>query len=167
MKNMTEENLKAAFAGESQAHLKYLAFSEKAEQDGRANVARLFAAASFSEQIHAKAHLKTLSGIGGTSENLAGAIGGEAFEVNEMYPAFMAVSEKQEESAATRSFLRAFEAEKIHGELYTRAKTAVDAGADVYLDDVWVCGHCGFTTEGAQPDKCPFCGAPRERFSKF
>lgn len=168
MHSMTEANLKAAFAGESQAHVKYLNFSEKAKAENKPNVARLFAAASYSEQVHASSHLKKgLAGVASTSENLAAAINGEGFEVDEMYPAFMSVAESQGETAAKTSFNRANEAEKIHRALYSKAKEAVDAGNDAAIGDVWVCGNCGSTSEGAQPDKCSLCGAGPEVFVKF
>jgi rubrerythrin len=167
MRPMTQENIKAAFAGESQAHLKYLNFADKAAKEDKPNVARLFQAAAFSEQIHAGAHLRVMQGVGATVDNLAGAIGGESFEVDEMYPAYIAVAKDQDDQAAMTSFKRAYEAEKVHKQLYGRAKTAVEAGADVQLQDVFVCGHCGFTIEGARPDKCPMCGHPGEQFKQF
>ena len=167
MRKMTEENLKAAFAGESQAHLKYLVFAERAEREGLANVARLFRAASFAEQTHATKHLQALQGIGGTADNLAAAIAGETFEVEEMYPAYNAVAELQGETTALRSMQRALEAEKVHAALYTRAKEAAMAGKDAEIGPVVVCQSCGYTAEGEAPDRCPLCGAPRERFSKF
>jgi rubrerythrin len=167
MKKMTEQYLKESFAGESQAHIKYLAFSERAERDGLAHVARLFRAASFAEQIHATAHLRTLSGIGTTVENLAAAIGGETFEFEEMYPAYIAVAKAQEEPKAERSFQRAMDAEKVHAALYSRAKQAADLGRDTEMGPVVVCGVCGYTAEGEAPDVCPFCGAKHDRFVKF
>jgi len=167
MRAMTEENLKAAFAGESQAHMKYLSFSEKAQTEGKPNVARLFAAASFAEQAHATAHLRTLKGIGETAGNLAIAIGGEDFEVSEMYPAYIAVAEAQDEGGAKKSFFRAFEAEKVHRSLYERAREAVDAGSDVDLGSVCVCECCGWTGEGDAPDRCPLCNAPKDRIRQF
>ncbi len=167
MKKMTQTDLEAAFAGESQAHVKYAAFADKAEQEGKANVARLFRAASFAEQVHATKHLKTLSGIGGTSDNLEAAMGGEGFEVDEMYPAYMAVADAQAEPAAHKTFSRAFEAEKVHRALYKKAKEAVDAGGDADAAPVWVCDHCGFTGEGEAPDRCPLCGAAKERIRTF
>jgi rubrerythrin len=167
MHKMTEENLKAAFAGESQAHMKYLNFSAKAQQEGLANIARLFAAASYAEQVHASAHLRVLGGTGSTVDNLAGAIEGEGFEVAEMYPAFMSVAETQAEQGANTSFYRANEAEKVHKTLYTAAREAAMTGKDAELGDIYVCPVCGFTAEGAQPDKCPLCGASGERMMKF
>ncbi|MBI3944507.1 MAG: rubrerythrin family protein [Armatimonadetes bacterium] len=167
MRKMTEENLKAAFAGESQAHVKYLNFSERAQRDGKPNVARLFAAASFAEQVHATAHLRVLKGIGATAENLAAAIGGEGFEVDEMYPAYVAVAEAQGEAGAKRSFNWALEAEKIHRALYERAAGAVEAGKDLELESIWVCSACGYTLDGEVPDKCPLCGASKERLTRF
>ena len=167
MKKMTEQNLKDAFAGESQAHIKYLAFAERAERDGLASVARLFRAASFAEQIHATAHLRTLSGIGTTAENLGAAIGGETFEFEEMYLAYIAVAKAQEEAKAERSFQRAMDAEKVHAALYSRAKEAVELGRDTEVGPVVVCSVCGYTAEGEAPEVCPFCGAKHEKFVKF
>ncbi|MHB1162160.1 MAG: rubrerythrin family protein [Chloroflexota bacterium] len=167
MKKMTEGNLKASFAGESQAHVKYLAFAERAERDGMPNVARLFRAASFAEQVHATKHLQVLQGIGSTTDNLDAAIDGETFEFEEMYPSYMAVAELQGETAALKSMQRANEAEKVHAQLYSRAKEAATSSRDVEMGQVVVCQACGYTAEGDAPDKCPLCGAPRERFSKF
>ena len=167
MKEMTKANLSAAFAGESQAHMKYLAFADIAERDGFLNVARLFRAASFAEQMHATAHLRALSGIGETVANLEAAIGGETFEVNEMYPAYSAVAKTQDEKGAIQSMERALEAEKVHAQLYTRAKESAAAKKDFDLSAIFVCEVCGWTVEGAAPDKCPLCGAPAKRFRKF
>ena len=167
MKEMTKANLSAAFAGESQAHMKYLAFADIAEREGFANVARLFRAASFAEQMHATAHLRALSGTGPTVANLEAAIGGETFEVNEMYPAYLAVAKAQEEKGAIVSMERAFEAEKVHAQLYTRAKESTAAKKDLDLSAVFVCEVCGWTVEGTAPEKCPMCGAPATRFRKF
>lgn len=167
MRKMTEENLKAAFAGESQAHVKYAAFADRAEREGLTNVARLFRAASFAEQVHATKHLMALQGIGGTADNLAAAIAGETFEVEEMYPAYNAVAELQGEPAALKSMQRALEAEKVHAALYAKAREAAASGRDAEIGTVVVCQACGYTAEGEAPDRCPLCGAPRERFSKF
>ena len=167
MNEMTKENLKAAFSGESQAHMKYLAFADKAEKEGFANVGRLFRAIAFAEQAHATSHLRTVGGLGSTSENLAVAIAGENFEVDEMYPAYIAVAEAQEEKRAERSMNWALEAEKIHAEMYAAAKKAVDGGSDAEIGTIWICDMCGYTVEGEAPDKCPICGAPRERFKSF
>lgn len=167
MKKMTEQNLKDSFAGESQAHIKYLAFADRAERDGLAHVARLFRAASFAEQIHATAHLRTLNGIGSTAENLQAAISGETFEFEEMYLAYLAVAQAQEEAGALKSFQRANDAEKVHAALYSRAKEAVALGRDTEMGSVVVCGVCGYTHEGDAPDECPFCRAKKEKFVKF
>jgi NAD(P)H-nitrite reductase large subunit/rubrerythrin len=167
MHKMTEENVKAAFAGESQAHIKYRNFSEKAEAEGRANVARLFLAASFAEQVHAGRHLAVLGGVGSSGDNLAAAIEGETFEVREMYTAYIAVADAQAEDEALESFNHAMKAEVQHQELYQRAQKAVDAGSDVTLGDIQVCAGCGYTAEGEAPERCPVCGAPREKFVKF
>jgi rubrerythrin len=167
MKKMTEENVKGAFAGESQAHMKYLAFAQTAETEKLANVARLFRANSFAEQIHAGNHLKTLGGIKKTGENLQAAIDGETFEVTEMYPAYIKVGEDQGEKMAVMYFNYAIAAEKVHAGLYKRAKESVDKGEDLEYFPVQVCGVCGFTVEGEAPDKCPVCGSPKNKFVKF
>lgn len=167
MRKMTEDNLKAAFAGESQAHMKYAAFAEKAKQENYPNVARLFRANSFAEQVHATNHLKTLSGIGTTERNLEDAIEGETFEVDEMYPAYIQVAQEQEEKGAETMTKWALAAEKVHAELYRKAKEAISQGRDVAIEAIHVCQVCGFTVEGEAPDVCPICGSPKEKFKKF
>ena len=167
MKKMTEENLKNAFAGESQAHMKYLAFAEKAEKDNLPNVARLFRANAFAEQVHATNHLKTLSGLGKTEDNLQEAIEGETFEVEEMYPVYIRVAEEQQEKRAEAVTKWALEAEKVHAGLYKKAKKAVAAGNDMEFSPLHVCQVCGFTVEGEAPDICPVCGSPKEKFTRF
>ncbi len=167
MHKMTEENLQAAFAGESQAHMKYLNFAKKAAEEGKDNVARLFRATSFAEQAHASHHLDVLGGIESTSQNLGEAMAGENHEVEEMYPAFMAVADAQDEDDAYEAFDYALKAEVQHHDLYQRAKQAVDAGGDAQLDDIHVCSFCGQTIEGDAPDKCPVCRSPKKNFVKF
>jgi len=167
VRRMTEENLKAAFAGESQAHTRYLIYAEEAKRHGLENVARLFTAIAYAELVHATNHLRALGGIGKTSDNLAKAIEGETFEVDEMYPAYVEVAKLQNEKAAERSATWALEAERIHAEMYRKAKEAVDAGKDVEIGDIYICEVCGYTTEGEPPDRCPICNASKERFRKF
>lgn len=167
MRPMTKEDLSAAFAGESQAHMKYLAFAAKAEREGLKNVARLFQAVSFAEQVHATNHLRTLGQIQSTSENLEAAIGGENYEVNEMYPSFIANAESEGEKAAIQSETWALEAEKIHAELYDKTKAVVDSGADADLDTINICSVCGWTGVGEAPDRCPVCNAKSELFKQF
>jgi rubrerythrin len=167
MKQMTTANLKAAFAGESQAHIKYLAFADKAAKEGYPEVARLFKAIAYAEQIHAIGHLRVLGGIGSTTANLEAAISGENYEVNEMYPAFDAVAKLQEEKKAIRSIRFALEAEKGHEELYTEARETVAAGKDIEAATVYVCPVCGHTSIGEAPDKCPICGLPKEKYQEF
>jgi rubrerythrin len=167
MRKMTEANLWTAFAGESQAHMRYLIFADKAEKDGHTNVARLFRAISFAEQVHATNHLKALDGIDTTAVNLQTGINGETYEVEEMYPAFRAVAELQGEKAAVRSTGWALEAEKVHAALYSDAKTAVEGGDDVQIDEIFICEVCGWTGTGEKPDRCPICGAKAERIRTF
>ena len=167
MKEKTEKNLKDAFAGESQAHMKYLAFADKAEKENFSNVARLFRANSYAEQVHATNHLRTLNGIKKTTENLQEAIEGETYEVEEMYPAFVKDAEEEQEKGAETVTKWAMEAEKVHAELYKKAKEAVEKGQDIEFQPVHVCQVCGFTVEGEAPDICPVCGSPKDKFTRF
>jgi rubrerythrin len=167
MKEMTKENLKAAFAGESQAHIKYLAFSQRAEKEGKPNIARLFHSIAYAEQVHAINHLKELGGIGDTAANLGSAIDGENFEVDEMYAAYLSVAEAQEEKGARRSMNYAMQAEKIHATMYSEAKLSAEAGEDIEIGQVYVCPVCGFTHIGEPPDRCPVCNAKKESFKAF
>ena len=167
MRRMTEENLKAAFAGESQAHMRYLIFAEVAEREGKPNIARLFRAIAYAEQVHAANHLRELAGVQGTPENLDAAIAGETFEVEEMYPAYHEVAELQGEKGAQRSTHYALEAEKIHAEMYRKAKEVAEKGRDIELKTVYICPVCGYTVEGEAPEYCPVCGASRDRFRAF
>ena len=167
MKKMTEGNLGNAFAGESRAHMKYLIFADKADEEARPNVARLFRAIAYAEQVHAANHLNALGLVGDTASNLQAAIDGENFEVEEMYPAYRAVAELQGERRAVQSMNFALEAEKIHAGMYQKAKQAVDSGSDIKLGDVFICSVCGYTVEGEAPERCPVCGATRARFRKF
>ena len=167
MHKMTQANLEAAFAGESQAHMKYLFFADRAEREGFPNVARLFRAISYAEQVHATNHFKALGNLGETLANLVAAIGGETYKVEEMYPAFGAVAELQEERAAIRSNKWALEAERVHAGMYEMARQAVLAGQDAEVGDVHICQVCGWTVEGEPPERCPLCGAKREQFTAF
>ena len=167
MRKMTQTNLEAAFAGESQAHMKYLTFADQAEQEGYPEVARLFRAISFAEQVHATNHLRELGGIGDTVANLEMAVRGENYENTEMYPAFNAVAKLQEEKGAMRSIRYALEAEKIHEAMYGEARQMVAAGSDIKSAPVFVCSVCGYTVIGEAPDKCPICGAKKEKFRQF
>jgi len=167
MRKMTEENLKAAFAGESQAHMRYLIFADIAEQEGKPNIARLFRAIAYAEQVHATNHYRELGMIRKSPHNLELAIDGETFEVEEMYPAYHAVAKLQGEKGAELSTHYALEAEKIHAQMYEKAKEAAQAGRDLELDTVYICPVCGYTAEGEAPEYCPVCGAPRDKFKAF
>jgi rubrerythrin len=160
----TQENLEAAFAGESQANRKYLAFAKKAEADGFPQVAKLFRAAAEAETVHAHAHLKALGGVKETAENLGEAIQGEGHEFREMYPPFLAEAEKEGNTAAARSFRYALAVEEIHHDLYGKALAAVEKGGDLPDEPIHVCPVCGNTFVGATPDTCPVCGVKREKF---
>ena len=168
MKKMTEKSLVEAFAGESMAHMKYLAFSEIAENEGYPNVAKLFKAISYAEQVHATNHARNLGYLGKTEENLQAGIDGEEFEVEEMYPAYDAIAKLQDEKGAQRSIHYAVEAEKIHAAYYQEAKEKVKQGRDFDLTAVYICPVCGYTqVDGELPDKCPVCGVANSKFKKF
>jgi len=160
----TADNLKEAFAGESQANRKYLAFAKKADEEGYAQVARLFRAAADAETVHAHAHLRVMKGVGDTASNLEEAIGGETHEFTEMYPAFIEEAEKEGASAAAMSFSNANAVEKIHAGLYSKALENLGNNQAV---DYYVCQVCGNTVEGEPPDKCPICGAPKKMFNRI
>ncbi|KUK26764.1 MAG: Rubrerythrin [Acetothermia bacterium 64_32] len=164
---MTEKNLEGAFAGESQAHMRYLIFAEVAERERKPNIARLFRAIAYAEQVHATNHLRELGMIKGTPQNLDVAVAGETFEVEEMYPVYNEVARFQGERGAERSTHYALEAERIHAQMYNMAKEAAEGGQDVELETVYICPVCGYTVEGEAPEYCPVCGAPRENFKGF
>jgi len=160
----SKENLEAAFAGESQANRKYLAFAKKADTDGYPQVAKLFRAAAEAETIHAHAHFKVLGGVGDTADNLVDAVAGEGYEFREMYPKFLAEAEAEENDAAVRSFRFALAVEEVHHGLYEKALESVKGGSDLPRMPIYVCPVCGNTFEGETPDKCPVCNVPKEKF---
>lgn len=167
MKKMTEENVKAALAGESQAHIKYAAFAGKAETDKLPNVARTFKANSYAEQVHASNYVRVLGALGSTKDNLQAAVGGESFEIDEMYPAYTVTAQSQGEKTAETYFNYALAAEKVHAGMYKAASEAVTAGRDIEFKPIHVCPVCGFTMEGEAPDRCPVCSTPKDRFVAF
>lgn len=160
----TEQNLAEAFAGESQANRKYLAFSKKADQDGLPQVAKLFRAAAAAETIHAHAHFRVMGGVQSTTENLEAAIEGEGFEFEKMYPKFLKEAEEEGNKPATFSFKHALAVEEIHHGLYTDALNSVQAGKDLAETQIYVCPVCGNTVKGAVTDKCPICNCPADKF---
>ncbi|MFX1514051.1 MAG: rubrerythrin family protein [Promethearchaeota archaeon] len=163
----TDENLMAAFAGESQANRKYLAFAKKAEKDGFPQVARIFRSAAAAETVHAHAHLRVYGGIKNTLENVKAAITGEHYEFTKMYPEFIEDAKIEGNKAAERTFDYANQVEKVHHELYSKALKAVEEGEDLPIQKMFVCNVCGYTTEGGVPDKCPVCGASHEKFMEI
>lgn len=167
MRKMTEANLKAAFAGESQANIKYLAFAEKAEREGLPEAARLFTAIAYAERVHAINHLRQLGGIGDTATNLGEAMNGENYEITEMYPAFEAVANLQSEKGALRTIFYALEAEKTHEVMYDDAQKIVKTGEDLPVQKVSVCSVCGYSVFGDAPDRCPICRAVAAKFKEF
>lgn len=160
----TLDNLKEAFAGESQANRKYLAFAKKADEEGYFQVARLFRAAAAAETVHAHNHLTVMKGIGSTDENLKVAIAGEVEEFKEMYPAFIEESKEEKNDAATWSFDVANKVEEIHAGLYEKALNTLGENVETIY---YVCNFCGNTVEKNAPDICSVCGAPEKEFLKI
>jgi len=163
----TMDNLQEAFAGESQANRKYLAFAKKADEDGLPQVAKLFRAAAEAETVHAHAHLRVMGGIKSTTENLEEAIEGEAAEFREMYPKFLATAQEEGMKPAEFSFKNALAVEEIHHALYSKALEAVKSGNDLPATPVFVCPVCGNTVEGNVPDTCPVCNVPGSKFQQI
>jgi len=167
MREMTEKFLQEAFAGESMAHMRYLLFADRAEEEGLTELARMFRAIAYAEKVHAGNHLEVLGGLRSAPDNIQTCIQGETYEIEEMYPVFNATAKLQDESGAVRSTHYALEAEKIHAEWYRKAKEAVEKGEDVRVGTIQICSVCGHTREGEAPEKCPICGASREKFVQF
>ncbi len=161
----TNENLKEAFAGESQANQKYRAFAKKAEKEGFVNIAKLFRTTAEAERIHAEGHLKALEGIASTAENLQEAIDGETFEFTEMYPPM--VDQAVSDGHKAKTMLKfAVDAEKVHAQIYAKALEAVKNGVDMDVTDFYLCAVCGYIELGAAPEKCPVCGAKQQVFAQ-
>jgi rubrerythrin len=158
------EGLQGAFAGESQANRKYLAFAEKADREGFPQAAKLFRAAAAAETIHAMSHLRTLGGIKSTAENLEEAAAGENYESTTMYPNFLKDADTEGEKAARLSFDKAYKAEIVHEKLYREMIADLQKGGTF---DYYLCPVCGYIEKGSAPDKCPLCGTPKERFEIF
>ena len=162
----TNDNLAAAFAGESQANRKYLFFAEKAEEEGHKQIARLFRAAAEAETAHARNHLRVMQGIKSTMDNLLAAVGGENHEFTEMYPDFIKQAESEGEDKASHSFDIANQVERIHHSLFQAAASMLEKGQPMEEKPFYVCQYCGNTVEGEAPEKCPICGAPRKMFKR-
>jgi len=163
----SEDDLKAAFAGESQANRKYLAFAKKADEEGFPQIAKIFRAAAEAETVHAHNHLRAMGGIKSTIVNVKAAVEGEHYEFNKMYPEFLEDAKAEGNKDAERTFNWANEVEKVHHKLYEAALEAVEAGKDLEKKEVYVCPFCGYTVEGEAPDKCPVCGAAKDKFKKI
>ena len=161
--NKTKENLLKAFAGESQANRKYLAFAKKADKEGYPQVAKLFRAAAEAETVHAHSHLNALGAIKSTAENLKEAIDGETDEFEKMYPEMIETAKTEGDDIAKRSFHFANQVEKVHEILYQKALKNIDQLEEV---DYYICPVCGNTVENEPPEKCPVCGAPQKAFFK-
>jgi rubrerythrin len=162
----TTENLKGAFAGESQANRRYLAFARKAEKDGLTQIAKLFRAAAEAETIHALNHLQITGEVKSTSENLKTAVSGETFEFKTMYPEYLAEAKSEGNKQAVWSFDVANKVEQIHADLFSKAIEALKTGEKPTAVDYFVCSVCGNTVEGEAPERCPVCGVLKTKFFK-
>jgi rubrerythrin len=159
----TEQNLMEAFAGESQANRRYLAFAKQADKEGYPQAARLFRAAAEAETVHAHAHLRALGGVRSTVENLKEAVSGERHEFKDMYPAMIEAAREEGNKAAERTFTYANEVEKVHAALYQKALDKLEELEEV---DYYVCSVCGYTCESEPPERCPVCNAKSQAFFK-
>lgn len=178
---MTADFLRSAYGGESMAHMRYIYWGEAAEKEGFGNIAKLFKAISYAEQVHANNHFRELNlakgdftvasgavfGVGSLVENLQGAINGELHEVDQMYPVYLEAAKFQDEKGAQRSFRFALEAEKIHAKLFQDAQNAAKEGKDLPLKTVNICPVCGHTILDEIPDNCPVCGAKKDLYVTF
>jgi len=160
----TSENLEAAFAGESQANRRYLFFAKKAEDEGYKQIARLFRAAADAETVHARNHMRVMQEVKSTRENLMTAREGENYEFVEMYPSFIKQAEAEGADKARDSFDLANKVEQIHHHLFETSLGKLEKGEAIDEKSIYVCQVCGNTVEGEAPEKCPICGAPREKF---
>ncbi len=163
MAEKTLENLMAAFAGESQANRKYLAYSKKAEKEGKTNAAKLFRAAADAETLHAHKHFETAGKVGDTAANLKDAVAGETYEYSDMYPSFLETAKAEGDKAAVATFSLAMAAEEVHAKLYKEALENLDETEEVFY---YLCPVCG-NIEKARPDKCSICGVPGDKFIKY
>lgn len=163
----TDDNLKAAFAGESQANRLYLAFAKAADQEGFPQIAKLFRAAAEAETVHAHNHLRVMAQVKSTAENLGTAVTGETFEFTKMYPQFIEEAKQEGNKKAVQSFDYANKVEQIHAKLYQKAIDTVKTKIDLPKADLYVCPVCGNTFEGSTPDLCPICATPKEKFMKI
>lgn len=175
------EDLRTSFGGESQAHMRYKIWGDKAEKEGFPTVAKMYEAISFAEGVHAQSHfnvMKSISGdfevtamggfgVGSTKENLEASAGGENWEVETMYPEFIKRAEEAGEKAAVISMNYAMEAEKAHEKFFNEAKEAVNEGKDPGFENIFTCPGCGYAAHGEVPDKCPVCGNLKENFKYF
>lgn len=162
--SQTQENLQAAFAGESQANRKYLAFAKVAEKEGKPNLAKLFRVVAEGETIHALKHLGVLGQVGSSVENVKAAIAGETYEIETMYPQFIVEAQAENNGAAGISFVGANAVEKTHQAAFIKALEAVEGGSDIEAKEYHICSVCGELFEGVEPDNCPICKAPKEKF---
>ncbi|WP_457558567.1 rubrerythrin family protein [Candidatus Harpocratesius sp.] len=163
----SEKDLLAAFAGESQANRKYLAYAKKADKEGFHQIARVFRAAAAAETVHAHNHFRVYGGVKSLVENIQDAINGEHYEFTEMYPEFLKNAQEEENKKAEQSFYWANEVEKIHHKLYSDALTAAEKGEDLPESEMYVCPVCGYTIEGEPPENCPICNAKGSIFMKI
>ena len=163
----TQENLQAAFAGESQANRRYLFFAGKADKDGHKQIVKLFRATAMAETVHAHNHLRVMGDIKSTKENLEAAISGENYEFTEMYPDFIKQAKSDKNEPAENSFDLANKVEKIHHGLFQKAFDSLESDQPLGDEPYFVCQFCGNTVEAEAPEKCPICGAPRSQFKRI
>ena len=162
----TDENLKAAFAGESQANRLYLAFAKKAEEEGYTQAAKLFKAAAEAETVHALNHVQITGQVKSTLDNLGTAVSGETYEFKKMYPDFLATAKEEDNKQASWSFDVANKVEQVHTKLFKKAIDAMKNNKELEKVDYYICSVCGNTVETSPQEKCPVCASPNEKYFK-
>jgi len=163
----TQDNLMEAFAGESQANRRYLAFAAKAEKEGYKNVARIYRAIAEAETVHALKHHEIAGKVNSTADNLAVSVEGETHEFTVMYPEFIATAKAEDQAAALRSFEFANAAEEVHGGIFQRMLAMVKKGDDHPDEQVSLCPVCGWVGTGEPPERCPICNTLAKMFRSF
>lgn len=166
-REMTRKFLQDAFAGESMAHMKYLTFAEDARKKGKEKLAKMWEAVAYAEFVHARNHFIALGNLGEVKDNLKSSYEGENFEIEEMYPVYGNAADFQKENEAIRTVNYAIEAEKTHRVMYEESIKEIENKEDISSDSYYVCPICGYTSKDGAPDKCPVCGAPKEKFVEF
>lgn len=164
MSDKTEKNLAYAFAAESKASARNATFARKAEMESYSQIARLFRAVSDAESVHARRYLLLMRGkIGSTEENLETAFQNEIKANVEEYPKLIKDAADEGNRSVLKAFSQARDVESLHAELYKKALNDMVSDRET---DYFVCQVCGYISEDQPPQKCPICGAVKDKFKR-